>query len=72
MWNPYGLFKKQTRSAYRKLIKQGMADIGINPCYGPYSLKHAAINKMARFKYGVTHYNLTSSNLRTLNRQRKK
>jgi hypothetical protein len=33
-------------SAYRKLIKQGMANIGINPCYGPYSLKYAAINKL--------------------------
>jgi hypothetical protein len=23
-----------------------MVDIGINLCYGPYSLKHAAINKL--------------------------
>jgi hypothetical protein len=33
-------------SAYRKLIKQRMTDISINPCYGPYSLKYAAINKL--------------------------
>jgi hypothetical protein len=35
-----------TLSAYRKLIRQGMSDIGIDQSYGPYSLKHAAINKL--------------------------
>jgi hypothetical protein len=35
-----------TLSAYRKLIKQGMSDMGIDQSYGPYSLKHAAINKL--------------------------
>jgi hypothetical protein len=37
---------KMTLSAYRKLIKQGMLDIGIDQLYGPYSLKHTAINKL--------------------------
>jgi hypothetical protein len=32
--------------AYRKLIRQGMSDIGIDQSYGPYSLKHAAISKL--------------------------
>jgi hypothetical protein len=35
-----------TLSVYRKLIRQGMLDIGIDQSYGPYSLKHAAINKL--------------------------
>jgi hypothetical protein len=34
---------KMTLSAYRKLIRQGMSDIGIDRPYGLYSLKHAAI-----------------------------
>jgi hypothetical protein len=33
-------------SAYRKLIRQGMSDIGIDQSYGPYSLKHVAISKL--------------------------
>jgi site-specific recombinase XerD len=37
---------KMTLSACRKLIRQGMSDIGIDQSYGPYSLKHAAINKL--------------------------
>jgi hypothetical protein len=37
---------KMTLSAYRKLIKQAMLDIGIDHSYGPYSLKHGAINKL--------------------------
>jgi site-specific recombinase XerD len=37
---------KMTLSAYRKLIRQGMSDIGIDQSYGPYSLKHAAISKL--------------------------
>jgi hypothetical protein len=35
-----------TLSAYRKLIKQGILDMGIDQSYGPYSLKHAAVNKL--------------------------
>jgi hypothetical protein len=31
-------------AAYRKLIKQRMADIGTNPSFGPYSSRHATIN----------------------------
>jgi hypothetical protein len=37
---------KMTLSAYRKLIRQRMSDMGIDQSYGPYSLKHAAINKL--------------------------
>jgi hypothetical protein len=37
---------KISLSAYRKLIRQGMTDIGIDKSYGPYSLKHAAISKL--------------------------
>jgi hypothetical protein len=37
---------KMSLSAYRKLIKQAMLDMGIDQSYGPYSLKHAAINKL--------------------------
>jgi site-specific recombinase XerD len=35
-----------TLSAYQKLIRQGMSDIGIDESYGPYSLKHASISKL--------------------------
>jgi site-specific recombinase XerD len=34
---------KMTLSAYRKLIRQGMSDIGIDQSYSPYSLKHEII-----------------------------
>jgi site-specific recombinase XerD len=37
---------KMTLSAYWKLIRQGMSDIGIDQSYGPYSLKHTAISKL--------------------------
>jgi site-specific recombinase XerD len=37
---------KMSLSAHRKMIRQGMSDVGINQSYGPYSLKHAAINKL--------------------------
>jgi hypothetical protein len=37
---------KMTLSAYRKLIKQAMLDMGVDQSYGLYSLKHAAINKL--------------------------
>jgi hypothetical protein len=40
--------KPMSFSAYRKLIKQGLADIGISLNYGPYSLKHATIDKLFR------------------------
>jgi hypothetical protein len=37
---------KMSLSAYRKLIRQVMPDIGIDESYGPYSLKHTAISKL--------------------------
>jgi hypothetical protein len=37
---------KMSLSAYRKLIRQGMSDIGIDKSYGPYSLKHTALSKL--------------------------
>jgi hypothetical protein len=38
--------ERMSLSAYRKLIKQAMLDMGIDQSYGPYSLKHAANNKL--------------------------
>jgi hypothetical protein len=48
---------KMTLSAYRKLIRQDMSDIGINQSYGPYSLKHAVINKLFNLKLELTQVN---------------
>jgi hypothetical protein len=57
-------------SPYWKLIKQGMADVGINSRYGSYSLKNVAINKLFGLgldsTMGLIHYNSTSSQLRAL------
>jgi hypothetical protein len=46
-----------TLSAYRKLIRQGMSDIGIDQPYGPYSLKHAAINKLFSLRLELAQVN---------------
>jgi hypothetical protein len=49
--------KRMSLSAYRKLIKQKMADININPSYELYSLKHAAINKLFNLGLGQSQVN---------------
>jgi hypothetical protein len=54
-------------SLYRKLIRPGLTNIGIDLKYNSYLLKHAAIdelfrlnltqqiNKITRFNYGITY-----------------
>jgi hypothetical protein len=33
---------------YKKMMKEGLRDIGVTKNFGPYSLKHAAIDKLVR------------------------
>jgi hypothetical protein len=44
-------------STYRKLITQGLTDMGINLKHGPYSLKHAAIDKVFRLNLTLQQIN---------------
>jgi hypothetical protein len=48
---------RMTLSAYRKLIKQGMLDIGIDKSYGPYSVKHSAISKLFSLGFELAQVN---------------
>jgi hypothetical protein len=49
--------EKISLSAYRKLIRQGMSNMGIDQSYGPYSLKHVANNKLFSLGLELTQIN---------------
>jgi hypothetical protein len=48
---------KHHNTNYRKMIKEGLRDIKISKKFSPYSLKHAAIDKLVRQGCGITEIN---------------